>query len=248
MNLGFDGSLRTGYTQRHAAIFEEGGNLTFSSKWLMVEYGVGYWKEKRKHDVRNSFEYADYTKLINNDACQKSDYVSQNLNTNIFLNDKMNLGFLASFNCMDGSVASDVYQELSGSRNSFSSETTCSDNRYKGFSFSPYYEWNIDSLGKKLVINYNYSLAKDRTNSDYSSDNHLEVVNSLYDNRYFVNTGNLNLTLPFSWLCFELGGEYSHYHADNYARYNVVDDFLYKETVGAFYTDVNKSWKIGISK
>lgn len=243
MNLGFDGSLRTGYTQRHAAIFEEGGNLTFSSKWLMVEYGVGYWKEKRKHDVRNSFEYADYTKLINNDACQKSDYVSQNLNTNIFLNDKMNLGFLASFNCMDGSVASDVYQELSGSRNSFSSETTCSDNRYKGFSFSPYYEWNIDSLGKKLVINYNYSLAKDRTNSDYSSDNHLEVVNSLYDNRYFVNTGNLNLTLPFSWLCFELGGEYSHYHADNYARYNVVDDFLYKETVGAFYTDVNKSWK-----
>lgn len=98
---------------------------------------------------------------------------------------------------MDGSVASDVYQELSGSRNSFSSETTCSDNRYKGFSFSPYYEWNIDSLGKKLVVNYNYSLAKDRTNSYYSSDDHLEVVNSLNNNRYFVNTGNLDLTLPF---------------------------------------------------
>lgn len=78
-----------------------------------------------------------------------------------------------------------------------SSEITRSDNRYKGFSFSPYYEWNIDSLGKKLVVNYNYSLAKDRTNSYYSSDDHLEVVNSLNNNRYFVNTGNLDLTLPF---------------------------------------------------
>lgn len=58
-----------------------------------------------------------------------------------------------------------------------------------------------------------------------------------------MNTGNLDLTLPFSWLNFELGGEYSHYHADNYACHNAVDDFLYKETVSSFYTDINKSWK-----
>lgn len=243
MNLGFDGSLKTGYIQRHKASFEEGGNLTFSNNWLMLDYNIGYWNEKRMHDVRNSFEYTDYTKLINNESCQKSDYVSQNLNTNIFLNDKMNLGFMASFNYMDEDITSDVYQKLFGDRNSFSSENTCSDVGYKGFSFSPYYEWNIDSLGKKLVVNYNYNMAKNKSNSDYLSDNPLDVVNSMYDNRYFVNTCDLDLTLPFSWLNFELGGEYSHYHADYHARYDTVDDFLYKETVGSFYADINKFWK-----
>lgn len=243
MNLGFDGSLYAGYIQRRNASFEDGGNLSFSNNWLMMDYSIGYWKEKRMHDVRNSFEYADYTKLINNESCQKSDCVSQNLNTNIFLNNKMNLGFMASFNYMDENTTSDVYQQFSGSQTSLSSEKTLSDTKYKGFSFSPYYEWNIDSLGKKLVVNYCYNLAKNKSNSDYTSANHLDLVNSAYDNSYFVNTCNLNLTLPFSWLNFELGGEYSHYHADNHARYNTIDDLLYKEAVSSFYTDINKSWK-----
>jgi len=243
MNLGFDGSLYTGYVQRRNASFEDGVNLSFSNNWLMMDYSLGYWKEKRMHDVRNSFEYTDYTKLINNESCQKSDYLSQNLNTNIFLNNKMNLGFMASFNYLDENTTSDVYQQLSGRQVSLSSEKTLSDTRYKGFSFSPYYEWNIDSLGKKLVINYCYNLAKNKSNSDYISADPLDLVSSMYDNSYFVNTCNLNLTLPFSWLNFELGGEYSHYHADNSARYNTVEDLLYKETVSSFYTDINKSWK-----
>lgn len=243
MNLGFDGSLSAGYIQRHKAGFEGGGNLTFSNNWLMLEYGINYWKENRRHDVKNDFNYADYKELINNESYQKSDFVSQNLNTNIFLNEKINLGFMASFNYMDGDIISDVYQELSGSKNLFSSEKTRSDNRYIGLSFSPYYEWNIDSLGKKLVVNYNYNMAKNKSNSDYLSNNHLDVVNSLYDNRYFVNICNLNLTLPFSWLNFELGGEYSHYHADNHACDNAVNDYLYKEAVSAFYVDISKSWK-----
>lgn len=242
MNLGFDGSLSTGYIQRRKASFENGGNLGFSNNWLMMEYSIGYWKEKRMHDVRNSFEYIDYSKLINNESCQKSDYVSQNLNANIFLNDRMNLGFMSSFNYMDENIVSDVFQEYSGNRSGFSSSNTNSAIKYKGLSFSPYYEWNIDSLGKKLVINYYYNLTSGRSNSDYLSDYDLDVVNSLYDNKHFVNTCNLNLTLPFSWLNFELGGEYSHYHADNYASYNTVDKFLYKETVSSFYTDINKTW------
>lgn len=243
MNVGVDGSLSTGYTQRCAASFEDGGNLTFSNNWLMTEYNIGYWKEKRRHDVKNSFKYIDYTKLISNESCQKSDYISQNMNTNIFLNDKMNMGLMASFNYMDEKIASDVYQELSGSRVSFSSEKSRSNVRYKSFSFSPYYEWNIDSLGKKIFVNYSYYLAKNKSNSDYLSDDHLDVVNCLYDNQYFVNTCNLNLTLPFSWLNFELGGEYSHYHADNYAHYNIVDEFLYKESITSLYIGINKSWK-----
>lgn len=243
MNLGFDGSLNVGYIQRHKASFEDGGNLTFSNNWLMMEYSIGYWKGKRRHYVKNSLEYADYIKLINNDSYQKSDYVSQNLTTNIFLCSRMNLGFMASFNFMDEDVTSDVYQELFGSRNSYSSENTRSDDRYKSFSFSPYYEWNLDSFGKKLTVSYCYNLVKNKSNSDYLSDDYLDVVNSLYDNSYFVNMCNMNLTLPFSWLNFELGGEYSHYHADNHARYNSIDNFLYKETVSSFYADINKTWK-----
>lgn len=251
MNLGFDGSLSAGYIQRRKTSFENGGNLSFSNNWLMMEYSIGYWKEKRMHDVRNSFDYIDYSKLIDNESCQKSDYVSQNLNVNIFLNDRMNLGFMSSFNYMDENIVSGVFQEYSGNRSDFSSSNTNSEIKYKGFSFSPYYEWNIDSLGKKLTINYCYNLTSDKSNSEYLSDYELDVVNSLYDNKHFVNTCNLNLTLPFSWLNFELGGEYSHYHADNYASYNIVDKFLYKETVSSFYTDINKSWakmffKLGI--
>lgn len=243
INLGFDGSLSTGYIQRHTPSLESSGNLSFSNNWLMMEYSIGYWKEKRMHDVRNSFEYTDYTKLINNESRQKSDYLSQNLNANIFLNDRMNLGFFSSFNYMDEDITSDVYQVLFGSRSVFSSEKTYSDVIYRGVTFSPYFEWNIDSLGKKLVINYCYNLAKNKSNRNYLSDDYLDVTNSLYNNNCFVNTCNLNLTLPFTWFNFELGGEYSHYHVDNYARYNIVVDFLYKETIGSFYTDVNKSYK-----
>lgn len=243
MNLGLDGSLSTGYVQRSTASFEEGGNLSFSNNWLMMEYGIGYWKEKRKHDVRNSLEYTDYTMTIHNGSCQKPDYVSQNLNTEIFLNNEMTLGFMASFNYMDEGMVSDVYRELSGDRYAFSSEQTRSDGSYKGLWISPYYEWKIDSLGKKLTINYSYNLTKKKSHSDYLSDADLDVLNSLYDNRYLVNTCNLDFTLPFSWLTFELGGEYSHYHGDNYAFYHTVDDFRYKETVKAFYADINKSWQ-----
>lgn len=242
-NLGFEGSLYTGYIQRHTISLENGSNLSFSNKWLMMEYNIGYWKEKRMHDVRNTFEYTDYCNLVNNESYRKSDYISQNLNTNIFMNDKMNLGFFASFNYMDGDVSSDVYQKLTGSKNLFSSENTLSDTNYKGFSFSPYYEWNIDSLGKKLVVNYCYNMTRNNSYSNYISKDYLKVANSLYINRYYVNTCNIDLKLPFSWLNFELGWEYSHYHADNYAYYNIYDAFIYKEAVNSLYAGIYKSWK-----
>lgn len=243
MNLGWDGSLNAGYIQRHKGSLENGGNLSFSNNWVMMEYSVGYWKEKRIRDIRNSLDYPDYSKLINNESYQKSDYVSQNLNTNFFLNSKMNLGFLTSFNFSNDDAEANVYQMLSGSKNSIASEKTLTDSRYRSFSISPYYEWKFDGSGKKMVASYNYNTTKNKSNSDYSSADPLDVTGSMYDNRYYVNTYNLDFTLPFPWLNFKLGGEYSHYRAENYARYNTIDDFLYKETVGSFYTDVSKSWE-----
>ncbi|MCD8288289.1 MAG: outer membrane beta-barrel family protein, partial [Prevotella sp.] len=211
--------------------------------WLMIDYGVGYWRGQRMHDVTNSYEYADYTKRTDNESWQKSDYVSQNLETNIFINDKMNAGFMASFDYMDEDLTSDVRQTLSGVKEGLSSENTRSDVGYKNFYIAPYYEWTIDSLGKKLTVNYCYNRERNKSVSDYLSDDYLEVANSLSDNHYYVNTLNLYLTLPFTFLNFEAGGEYKHYRADNNARYNAAENFRYKETVAAFYADINKDWK-----
>lgn len=240
-NLGFEGSVGAGYTQRRKATGNETVGLSFSNKCLMIDYNADNWNENRRQDIRSVYDYSGYSKIYSEITDHKYDILYQNLNTNIFLTGRMNLGFMSSFNMSRDKSTKTTGIETSGGQPSASlSALASSHDRYRFFSLSPYYEWTIDSLGKKLSVNYSHVSSSDKDSKDYFSD--VSIKSGSYDNRYMVNVFNLDMNLPFSFLNFELGGSYSHYRTDYSSRYATDDSFLYKETVGAFYADVNKAW------
>ena len=114
--------------------------------------------------------------------------------------------------------------------------------RYNYFSITPYYEWNIDSLGKKLTVNYAYIRNHGKENQHYSANAELPFYDSFVDNPTVYQCYNLDLKLPFTWMNFETGGEYRKYDVDNISEYSTKDEFHYDESVLSVYADVNKTF------
>ena len=96
-NLGFEGSVSAEYTQRQKPSFAEYSNLSFSNKFMVIDYSISNYNEHANSDIQTEYTYPTYTRVSSAESKMKYDGLTQSLSTNFFLNDKMNIGFLGSF-------------------------------------------------------------------------------------------------------------------------------------------------------
>lgn len=241
-NLGFEGSVSVDYTQHRKSSFSEFFNLSFSNNLMVIDYSVTNYNENFHSEIQTDYSYPSYNRFSNAKSKMKYDGLSQNLSTNLFLNDDMNIGFLGSFaytkNGFDKNTSIE-YTDLSVTK---ANEFTKRRGDFHSVTLTPYYEWNIDSLGKKLVVNYNFSRTHDKGHQLYTSEVELPFTESKIKSLYIYNSYNVDLKLPYTWMNFEAGGEYRHYRVKNKSEYSTIEDYLYKESVFSTYFDANKSW------
>ena len=241
-NLGFEGSVSAEYTQRQKPSFAEYSNLSFSNKFMVIDYSISNYNEHANSDIQTEYTYPTYTRVSSAESKMKYDGLTQSLSTNFFLNDKMNIGFLGSFAYTKNGFDKNSSVEYTNGNGTKVDEFTKRKGDFHSVTFTPYYEWNIDSLGKKLTINYNFSRTHDKGHQQYISDVELPFSESRINSLYIYNSYNLDLKLPFAIMNFEAGCEYRHYRVNNRAEYSTLEDFLYKESVISTYFDANKSF------
>ena len=205
--VGFDGNVHTVLTQRSHFSAEEGFGLSFSSGNFSVEYKINNSNEKRRQIVQNTYSYPDYMRFTTDNTLNRYDILGQNLNSNYQLGD-LNLGFFATLN----NSRSKAHQlgQMTFNADAYPSNSYSESNhdKYRLETISPYVDWKLDSLGKKITINYNYIHVIDKINQNFDSSTAHSFSNSNNDYSYIVNTLSADLNLPFTWLNFELGGKY----------------------------------------
>lgn len=240
--FGFEGSVSVDYTQHQKSSFSEFSNLSFSNNLMVIDYRVSNYNENVNSDIQTNYSYPSYSRTSSAKTKMKYDGLSQSLSTNFFLNDNMNIGFLGSLaytkNGFD-KKSSIEYTNLSIAK---VDEFTKRKGDFHSVTFTPYYEWKIDSLGKKLVVNYNFSRSHDKGHQQYTSEVELPFTESRIKSLYIYNSYNVDLKLPYTWMNFEAGSEYRHYKVNNRSEYSTLEDYLYKESVFSTYVDANKSW------
>lgn len=239
--IGFDGRVSASYTQRSYAAFSESASLSFSNQYLSLTYDVNRANGKRKRMNKTNYEFSDYTRYSDSNEVNKYDNVGQNLNGNLDLGD-VNIGFFATQKNSNSDPRKNSIVGISTDNTQDVLSTTKQDNKYRLSTISPYVEWKLDSLGKKVTVNYSYINIGDDNNQDYTSSSAQPFSHSNSDYSFIVNTVNADINLPFKWLTFELGGKHSHFRTNSHSMFDIASGFLYKETVNAFYTSVNRSF------
>lgn len=239
--VGLDGDIHSNYTQRSHAALEEGVRLSTSTGDISLEYRVNNSNEKRHQIIESSYSYQDFSRDSESRKLNRYNVLAQDLNGNLCVG-PFNLGFFATLNRSSSRISQ--YGELTTSDVKYSNSDFSSMNkdRYHLFTISPYAEWKLDSLGKKISLNYNYINVGDNIRQDYTAGEEKTYKLNHNDYSYVVNTVNIDTKIPFSWLNFELGGKYSHFRTNNNSTFDIVNGFLYKETIVSLYTDINHNF------
>lgn len=239
--IGFDGRVSAGYMQKTYAIFLEDASLSFSNQYLSLSYSVSKSDAKTKRKRNSAYEFSDYTRYSDLVGVNNYDILGQNLSGNLDFGN-VNIGFFSSQNNSNNDTRSNSVVGTSTDNTLDVLSTTRGHNKYHMSTISPYVEWQLDSLGKKVTVNYSYINVGDDINQHYTSESDLSFSHSTNNYSFVVNTVNADANLPFNWLTFELGGKYSHFRTNSHSLFDIASGFLYRETINAFYADVNHSF------
>ncbi|MFD0748503.1 outer membrane beta-barrel protein [Mucilaginibacter calamicampi] len=260
-NLGWLFSFNTGYQQRTFAAGSQSVTVNYKSSKLDVNFNTNGFIEKRRFKTDLQFEQAAIKWDNDNVRDPFGKNVSVNTSLNYKLTKKMNVGFLGDITTQkvkEDGVTSSVFQTI-GRTAADSAASAIINNamRYTTKSATAYYDFMIDSLGKKLTVNGSYFVRNNGsdvfTNNQINSKNpRQELFTNTDDTRYQGSSVNLDLELPYKFAKIETGGALAY--VNNHSLINAtgkgipigVNDFLYKENTAALYVSgskkLGKSW------
>nr|WP_294795000.1 outer membrane beta-barrel family protein [uncultured Mucilaginibacter sp.] len=266
-NLGWLVSFNTGYQQRTFAAASQSVTVNYKSNKLDVNFNTNGFIEKRRFKTDLQYEQGAISWDNNNVRDPFAKNVSVNSSLNYKLTKRMNLGFLGDITTQkvkeDGTTNS-IFQTIGRpAADSTANSITNYNNLYTTKSATAYYDFLIDSSGKKLTVNGSYFVKN--TNGDTYINNQIKGNNSRQeqftntdDTRYQGSSVNLDLELPYRFAKIETGGSLAY--VNNHSLINAVgtgipvgiNNFLYKENTAALYASgskkLSKSWsaKIGL--
>ena len=123
-------------------------------------------------------------------------------------------------------------------------------------SLTAYCDWRLDSKGKKLIFTYNNFKKDDdaMTKVRYETPLHEEPIKTVLWNStvdYHIQSGRLDLSLPFSFVTIDAGGSYTSInnkgHYSYTSKYNdyllLFNEFDYQEKTKAVYLSFHHEWE-----
>jgi len=245
VDLGFDGSVTSTYIQRTKPSFMPSTYLTFSNKKLSSSLSVLSSREKRIPDSTFDIEYMDFDRNTNLSREDNTELLESSLQLNYQLSKNSVIGVIANGSFVETDSQGTSIDLFSNDQGIYFSQNlpSVSAEKDKYFSISPYYDIQIDSLGKKLKFNYNYLFNKTDEKRDFNSESYngnFETIESrssalnLSNLNYQVRSVNVDLELPYDAFEIALGGKYTFLNNDS-------DLSIYNTTSGIRDLDTNQS-------
>ena len=272
--LGFQGSANLEYIQRIKPSFNESANATYKSKKIEILSSISNDNSKIKNITNGLIKFSNDDQINNENSLDASSNTLSISNTIRYTPTK-SIEIGASYDFSNTTIHNSEFgyniygKQLDNKIDSTVNSTSTHFQKPISKSLSTYFDYSIDTLGKKISFTYNYSTNASTTNRQVNS--HILSSNSinqqqiyLGDNNYRINSAFIDLELPYHFIKVETGLGYTSINNTTMLQvYDNIDDlmqqnnnqtnsFNYSEKTTAIYVSANKdfnnnwSTKIGL--
>ena len=265
--VGWLANFTSAYQQRTFSAGSQSANVSYKNDKLDVNISADGFIEKKRFttDLQYLSPGIQWQNATTRDPFAKN--FSLNTSINYKLTKNMNIGALTDLtleNDKETGQTNSVYQTVNKAAiDSSIYAPAFNKNLYNINSVSAYYDYRLDSTGKKLSIIGNYFIKDNSTNKSvqsYINSNNARVENFLNDakNKYKGTSINADLDLPLKFARVETGGAllFINNHSIINSSTNLisapVNDFAYTENTAALYISLTKkmskmwSGKVGL--
>lgn len=228
-NLGWSGNFSTSYVRRSENGYSNNATLNYQNQKLNSSLKLRQYDNRKRSSEVNSIE--SFNSLFSDD--QRLDMnkgIGINISTEYLLSDRSKVGFIYDFGDGDQNMDIRNISEYKTSAKTDSLLSTYAEHRQKSKThmMNLYYDYKIDSLGRKLSFNVNY-FANDPTNeinfvTTNMTSQHSERYRSFNGTKYKVWSAQSDLTLPLQWATVETGLKLSIFDNKSDLRYYKIDD------------------------
>ena len=262
---GWKGNFSTTYIQRTYGGFIPSTSIFYNSKKVSLSFNLSADTEAKKPTSRTNIDFDTNYRNATETRKESSKGLTAGINLNYSINDKNDIGFLYSSNFWDtrqnGRNENKFFTASTNVLDSIQNTPFYNKNKYNYHSLSTYYDLKIDSLGKKMNINFNLLTKDNKNNRDFSTSSYignyenLNFYNAAINNshsKFNVYSLNVDFTLPYKFANIETGSKITFVENNSEIEFfkntlgNPIFDptksneFNYKERVTAFYVSANK--------
>jgi hypothetical protein len=263
-NLGWSGNVNGFYQKTSFYGYGSGATINYQSRKLSVSLKLRQYDQSSKPTgTRNLIgsNNSIYTSEIRKD---NPNALGFNYNVDYRINQKQNIGIIYDFNRQHNTMNANGESIYKHHEATDSTLKTLQQQKWKTptHTLNTYYDFKLDTLGKKLSITANFlSNAPDKVN-DFNTASSFTGINSQVRNRshmdYNIYSGQADFTLPFKWGNIETGAKYTAFdNKSTVEYYNLIGSaykleslnssiFQYKEYNYAgyfsFQKDFNERW------
>jgi hypothetical protein len=268
--LGWQGFVNAAYIQRKYASSSQSGNINYKSKKIEASININNDYSKIENIQKSSFSFANHFFNFNKHILRTENTKTLNTVFKYTATKKSEIGATFDYSIRNGNNEDAESIFYINSTSNLIDSTVNSIPYYKNapqsMSFSGYYDYYIDSTGKKMSLTYNYSSNIDKSSKDVSSEitERLNKRNRNFiyygNNKYTVNSFMADFELPWHFAKIETGGSYTYIanktglqlynRISNQLIYDssISNDFEYSEKNAALYLsgskDINSKFSV----
>lgn len=255
-DLGFEGNAVTNYSQRTYPTINESLSLNYSKGKLLMKYNGFLGKENRITEYRNKYIFPNQTRQTQENGKRRNKGLSNYLALEYQISSKATLGTSLDFNrwnnSQDFTTMLNAFSPSGGKNSDLDVFNSTSESTYKVLNLSPFFELELDTIGKKIAIYYNYLSNKTMDDNSFSNSNNtpntdISLNRNFNNDNFKINSFNIDLSLPLNILSIETGFKIASINTNNDATYyfstqeTTPNHFNYKEDILAVYLSMNKN-------
>jgi len=264
--LGFDGYITSTYTQRTKPSLGQSLKLNYSTEKLILEYNIYYGNDTRNIIHENEYIFENDTRISDEDTERQNKGLSNSFNMDYKVSTNSNLGFYFNYNDWDNDlIYTSKVKYRDNDNNIYRTQSMPSQlyGDYKNLSISPYYDIQLDTVGSKLKLNYNYvsnktdsknSLVAETFSGDFETMEDRSTSQNNVVNDFKINSLNIDFEFPWDSYKLDTGFKFSQFDTDNDISFYdttsgtpvldtvISNRFLYEERIYAGYINVNKKF------
>ena len=268
---GLNGSILSGFGSGIYSKWVEGVNVFYRSKKLNIFSSYDFESSKQ-------YVHSDRRILFNNYSIIQSDYDTRTKRNNSYkLGFEYDLGIASKIGLTYGGIHNNLENLGEVNSNTYLSElkkdssiiSRIANNTYINNNLNMYYFLKIDSTGKQLTFNVDYTDNNKKRNDDLNNKTENKIVSKPFLNsNIFTKTKSYSTSLdyvhPTTIGKFEIGLKYQNNLSDNANNWNKNDGkqwildsaksnhFVYREHISAAYLSYSKvfstkySFRVGL--
>lgn len=237
--LGWSGNLSSSYVQTTYSGYANNLSLNYLSKKLHTTFRVRQYNRAIK-SIENIDVVGGNSVLASDTRKDMENGVGANLNMSYSLNKKTKIGFIYDLASLNTNMNIENISIYKTNKRIDSLLNTSSKHRNPNFvnTLSTYFDYKIDSLGKRMNIGMNYFSNTPKTTVNFQTfsnqTNTYEKVRNTSKINYAILSGQVDFNLPFKKIIIETGLKFTNFKNNSDVQYFTFND-------QNFILDANKS-------